>query len=100
MSMATWNRLGPELQAIFVKYSGAHFADLADSALAASEAACREQAKKMGAQYITLAPAEAERWAKAIEPTRTKAAAALNAKGLPGTALLKAMDDLIVKYGK
>ena len=30
----------------------------------------------MGAQYITLSPAEAERWAKAIEPTRAEAAAA------------------------
>jgi TRAP-type C4-dicarboxylate transport system substrate-binding protein len=100
MGIATWNRLGPELQAVFVKYSGAHFADLADKALAAAEASNREQAKKMGAQYITLPPAEAERWAKAIEPTRTKAAAAMNAKGLPGTQLLKAMDELIAKYGK
>jgi TRAP-type C4-dicarboxylate transport system substrate-binding protein len=100
MGMATWNRLGPELQAIFVKYSGAYFADLADSALAASEAECREKAKKMGAQYITLSPAEAERWAEAIAPTRTSAAAAMNAKSLPGTQLLKAMDDLIAKYSR
>jgi len=100
MSLTTWNKLPADLQAVFSKYSGAYFADLADTALAASEAACREQAKKMGAQYITLSPAEAERWAKAIEPTRTKAAAAINAKGLPGSTLLKAMDDLIVKYSK
>ena len=98
MNINSWNRLGPELQAIFAKYSGAYFADLADSALEASEAACREQARKMGAQYITLSPAEAQRWAEAIAPTRTKAAEAMNAKGLPGTQLLKAMDELIATY--
>jgi TRAP-type transport system periplasmic protein len=100
MSMDTWNRLGPELQTIFVKYSGAYFADLADKALAAAEADNKRQAIKMGAQYITLSPAEAERWAKAIEPTRTDAAEAMNKKGLPGTQLLKSMDDLIAKYSK
>ena len=100
MSISTWNRLGPELQAIFLKYSGAYFADLADKALAAAEADNKRQAIKMGAQYITLSPAEAERWAKAIEPTRTAAAEAINNKGLPGTQLLKSMDDLIAKYSK
>jgi TRAP-type C4-dicarboxylate transport system substrate-binding protein len=100
MSIGSWNRLSPELQAIFVKYSGAYFADLADTALAAAEADSKRQAMKMGAQYITLSPAEAERWAKAIAPTRTGAAEAMNAKGLPGTQLLKTMDDLIAKYSK
>ena len=100
MNLNTWNRLPADLQAIFARYSGAYFADMADSALAAVEDECREQAREMGAQFITLSPAEAERWAEAIAPTRTKAAEAMNAKGLPGTQLLKAMDDLIGKYSR
>lgn len=100
ISLKTWNKLTPDLQAIFTKFGGAYFADMADTALTAAENDSKKQAMKMGAQYIALSPAEAERFAKAIAPTRTKAAAALDAKGLPGTKLVKAMDDLIAKYGK
>jgi len=100
MNLNTWNNLPADIQAIFNKYSGADFADMADTALAKSEADCQEAAKKMGAQYITLSSTEVDRWAKAIEPTRAQAAAAMNAKGLPGTALLKTMDELIEKYSR
>lgn len=98
MNLNTWNNLPADLQAIFTKYSGAQFADMADSALAGLDATWKKQAEEMGAQFITLPQAEVDRWAKAIEPTRIKAAEGLNAKGLPGTALLNAMDELIVKY--
>nr|MDA8123900.1 TRAP transporter substrate-binding protein DctP [Deltaproteobacteria bacterium] len=89
MSINSWNKLGPELQAIFLKYSGATFADLADKALAQAELENKQKAINAGAQYITLSPAEAERWARAIAPTRSAAAEAINKKGLPGTQLLK-----------
>ena len=100
MSITTWNKLGPELQAIFTKYSGAYFADMADKALAASEEVAKQQAIKNGAEYVTLSPAEAERWAKAIEPTRAQFSEGLNKRGLPGTQIVKTMDELIAKYSK
>ena len=100
MNLNTWNKLPADLQAIFTKYSGAHFADMADTALASLDATWKDQAEQMGAEFITLSHAEVDRWAKEIEPTRIKAAEGLNAKGLPGTALLNAMDDLIIKYSK
>jgi len=99
MNLNTWNNLPGDPSGHFYRNtSGAHFADMADSALAALDATWKEQAEKMGAQFITLSQAEVDRWAKEIEPTRIKAAEGLNAKGLPGTKLLNAMDDLIVKY--
>lgn len=49
--------------------------------------------KKSGVTFSTLAPAERKRWAKVLPPLSKDWAAALEAKGLPANAVVKAFMD-------
>lgn len=65
-----------------------------------AEGAGRKLLVDQGHQVITLSKEERRRWQQAARPLDEKFAADLEAKGLPGRALVKAARELSVRYGE
>jgi TRAP-type C4-dicarboxylate transport system substrate-binding protein len=65
-----------------------------------AEGAGRKLLVDQGHEVITLSKEERRRWQRAARPLDEKFAADLEAKGLPGRALVKEARDLSIRYGE
>jgi len=90
MNLQTWNKLPPDIQKIFDEMSPwaqkLHY-DLGNEAGARAESV----SVKAGNVLNKLTPEEKARWAKTTKPLGDTWATNMDAKGLPGKALLDEM---------
>ncbi len=103
MNRDVWNKLSPDVQKIFTDTSGAYMSGLAGDAIDKSngrfEAATRDYDKKVGnPDYIVLTGEDFQNWQKAIAPVNDMWVDRMNAKGLPGKAVLDKARSLGQKY--
>lgn len=98
MNLDRWNSLPPNIQKIFeqVMYEAAFkSADLVDELNATAEAA----GKQAGMVVNTLTQEQKAKWATLIKPYVLEWAKSLDDKGLPGTRVLKRMQEISADLG-
>jgi len=96
INLKTWNGLPPDIQKIFNDLSPWAQKLFTDSANADDENAI-SIIKKAGNTIIYLSPQEKVRWMEATKPVVDAWAAKINARGLPGTAIVEEMRRLAAK---
>lgn len=89
MNMATWKGLSPDIQKVFEELSGDWAVDFTGKAWDKFDQEARVKVKAKGIEFITLPPSEKAKWKKILSPIKNEYAAELDAKGLPGTKVLK-----------
>ncbi|MBW2063487.1 MAG: TRAP transporter substrate-binding protein [Deltaproteobacteria bacterium] len=97
MNEQTWNRLPKDVQKVFEELSGDWAVDFTGKAWDRFDKEAKEKVKQRGIKYITLAPAEKARWKKLLAPIKEEYAAELDAKGLPGSRILRELRKLAGK---
>jgi TRAP-type C4-dicarboxylate transport system substrate-binding protein len=105
MNWDTWNRLPPDVQKIFVELSGAYMSKFTGVAFDKSDATVRgivlAYDKKVGNPEPYIVPAdEVKKWDAALAPVYDKWIQRMEAKGLPGKAILADALSLGDKYSK
>jgi TRAP-type C4-dicarboxylate transport system substrate-binding protein len=88
MNQNTWNSLPPDVQKVFDELSPWAQKLLNDAADAYDEDA-DSVFKAAGCEIINLSPEEKAKWIKATEPLIDEWIAEMNAKGLPGSEIVK-----------
>ncbi len=94
MNEQTWNRLPKDVQKVFEDLSGDWAVDFTGKAWDRFDKEAKEKVKQRGIKYITIDPAEKARWKKLLAPIKDEYAAELDAKGLPGTKVLRELEKL------
>jgi len=100
MNPAAWNKLPPDIQKILEKkYIGAAGSDFCgrEFDLTNGKDMAKVQAMK-GKTIIDLSPAETKRWKESCKPIWEKWVANMEAKGLPGKAVLQETMNLSAKF--
>ena len=105
MNKNTWNRLPPDIQAVFMKYTGPDYTAGTgkgwDGMTNGTRAGAAAYDKKVGNPEINYLSAEEDaRWTATVKPVWDKWANELQAKGLPGKAILEETVALAKKYTK
>jgi TRAP-type C4-dicarboxylate transport system substrate-binding protein len=105
MNKNTWNRLPKDVQKIFEELSGRYMAKFSGKAVDKASEHLREliekHDKKVGNPPIYELPkGELERWTSAVQPVYDKWTAKMEAKGLPGKAILEDARRLVKKYSR
>lgn len=98
MNQKTWDSLPPDVQKAIEEVSGQFGAEMYGKAWDKAAAAAYENIKKSGATVYQLPPGETERWQKKASIVWDKWAADMEAKGLPGKAVLQETLKLVEKY--
>jgi TRAP-type C4-dicarboxylate transport system substrate-binding protein len=103
INLNTWNKLPPEVQAVFNENSGMKWATEGGKAFDASGMAIRNKIReldqKAGNPDVYMIPNdEFQRWVKAITPLYDKWIADTEAKGLPGKSIFEDVKRLAAKY--
>ena len=88
INLNTWNKLPPEVKKIIAE-SAETLSSQGSQELAGDREKIRAALKNMGAQVSILPEAERKRWADALPNTAKMKADEADAKGLPGSALIK-----------
>ena len=99
MNQQVWNSLPPDVQKVFEKeatWAAAQDITLWTKADVDGEAF----AKSQGVQFVELAPGEMEKFMAKVRPIQDKVAKEMDAKGYPGTALLKDVRAAIANASK
>lgn len=96
VNLKSWNSLPPDIQKIFEELSPWAQKKFNDSANASDEKAI-SVIKKAGNTIIHLSPKEKARWMEVTKPVVDAWAAKMNARGLPGTAIVEEMRRLGTK---
>ncbi|MCR4392974.1 MAG: TRAP transporter substrate-binding protein DctP, partial [Dehalococcoidales bacterium] len=94
----SWNKLSKQDQDIIMSLSGQKQSEVSANAYETEAQAALKIAKDAGMDIYTLPENELARWKKAMEPIYQKWANDMNAKGLPGTAILNDALALTEKY--
>jgi TRAP-type transport system periplasmic protein len=105
ININTWNKLPPEVQAVFNEFSGLKQSAAAgkafDSSSDAIKARIKDIDKKAGNPDIYMVPNdEFQKWVTAISPLYDKWASDTEAKGMPGKSILTDVKKLAEKYSK
>jgi len=99
MNLNSWKRLPPDLQKIFDEHIGAAGAKFFGIEFDRYNKGVKDQVKAMkGKEVIQLSPSEAARWKQMTKPVWDKWLAGVEAKGLPGKAILDEAERLVKKY--
>ena len=99
MNRQVWNSLPPDVQKVFEKEDSWGAAqDITLWTKADEDGAAF--AKSQGVQFVELSPGEMEKFMAKIRPIQDKVAKEMDAKGYPGTALLKDVREAIANVSK
>jgi TRAP-type C4-dicarboxylate transport system substrate-binding protein len=99
MNPAAWDKLPPDIQKILEKYIGAAGSDFCGREFDITNGKDMAKVKAMkGKTVIDLSPAETKRWKEICRPLWDKWAANMEAKGLPGKAVLQETLNLSAKF--
>lgn len=88
INMNTWNKLPKEIRDI-MQEAASIFMDKGMQELAADVQMSREKVKQLGGKINTLNPSERQRWVNALPEMPGKNAKEADAKGMPGTKVIK-----------
>jgi TRAP-type transport system periplasmic protein len=97
MNQKSWDKLPKDVQKVFDELTGDWAVKFTGKAWDRFDAEAAEMNKKRGIQYINLAPEELARWRKLLAPVKEEYAAGLDARGLPGTKVLRELEDFAKK---
>jgi TRAP-type C4-dicarboxylate transport system substrate-binding protein len=99
MNQSSWDNLPPDIQKVINEHSGRAGASFFGREFDRFTQIGIEKIKKMrGKEIITLTPEEAKRWKNICQPIEDKWLADMEAKGLPGKAVLDEAQKLLEKY--
>jgi TRAP-type C4-dicarboxylate transport system substrate-binding protein len=97
MNLASWNRLSPDTQKVFEELSGEWAVDFTGKAWDRFDKEAEVKVKAKGIEFISLSPEEKARWTERLTPIKDEYAAELDAKGLPGTEVLRDLQKMSEK---
>lgn len=100
MNKKAWDSLTPEQQKVFEEESGDKASQLFAKAWDNTKTSSTNKFTKAGGKILTPDAAETARWQEKAKPIWDKWASDLEAKGLPGKAVLADTLSLIEKYKK
>lgn len=98
MNKQKWESLPPDVQKAFDEVSGMAGAELFGKAWDLGEKHGIEVAEKAGVKLNALSADEIKKWQELAKPIQDKWAGDLEAKGIPGKAILEKMKSLIPQY--
>jgi TRAP-type C4-dicarboxylate transport system substrate-binding protein len=99
MNPASWNKLPPDIQKIMEIYIGPAASDFFGKEFDRYNQMNKAQVQAMkGKIFIDLSPEETKRWKETLRPVWDKWVASVEAKGLPGKAVLQETQNLSAKY--
>jgi len=99
MNHAAWKKLPPDIQKVMEKYIGAAGSEFFGKEFDRYNQMDKEKVQAMkGKTIIDLSPAETKRWKEICRPIWDKWVANMEAKGLPGKAVLQEALDLSAKF--
>ena len=99
MNPAAWDKLPPDIQKILEKYIGAAGSDFCGREFDLTNGKDMAKVRAMkGKTVIDLSPAETKRWKEICWPIWDKWVANMEAKGLPGKAVLQETLNLSAKF--
>jgi|MudIll2142460700_1097286.scaffolds.fasta_scaffold04356_2 TRAP-type C4-dicarboxylate transport system substrate-binding protein len=99
MNPAAWDKLPPDIKKILEKYIGAAGSDFCGREFDLTNAKDKEKVRATkGKTIIDLSPAETKRWKETCRPIWDKWVANMEAKGLPGKAVLQETLNLSAKF--
>ena len=88
INLNTWNKLPKEIRDIMQEAANVYM-DKGMKELVADVQSSREKLKQLGAKITTLDPNERKRWANALPEIPAKMAKEADAKGMPGSKVVK-----------
>ena len=94
MNEGTWGRLPDDVKKVFEDLSGDWAVDFTGKAWDKFDKEAKAKVMAEGIEFITLSSEEKARWKKLLAPVKDEYAAELDKKGLPGTAVLKALQEM------
>lgn len=99
MNLNTWNKLPTDIQKILENYIGSAGSEYIGKGMDRSNEAEKAKVQAMkGKTIIDLSPEETKRWKEACKPVWDKWLASVEAKGLPGKAVLDEAQRLSEKF--
>lgn len=99
MNQALWDKLPPDVQNVFNTHGGDTAAKFFGKALDEDNERQKANVRRMkDKEVFELTAAETERWKKVCQPVWNKWAADVDAKGLPGKAVLEEALSLSAKF--
>lgn len=99
MNLATWNKLPPDLQKVMEKYSGAAGSEFFGREFDRINKYEKAKVQAMKSKtVIDLSPAERKRWKETCKPIWDNWVKNMEAKGLPGKAVLQETLNLSTKF--
>jgi TRAP-type C4-dicarboxylate transport system substrate-binding protein len=99
MNLKKWKSLPPNLQKIITEVSK-KYEDITAKAWRDSDESGRQFALKLGHEFITISPEESAKFKEAVKPVFAEYVKGANEKGVDGAAVLKAAQEMVVKYSK
>ncbi|MCK4790196.1 MAG: TRAP transporter substrate-binding protein, partial [Desulfobacteraceae bacterium] len=101
MNLNSWNRLPPDIQKIFDEHAGAAGSAFFGREFDRYNDQAKAKVKGMKTkEIIQLSPSEVARWKQITSPVWERWLADMEAKGLPGKAVLDEAQRLLEKYTK
>ena len=101
MNLNSWKRLPPDIQKIFDEHAGAAGSLFFGREFDRYNDQAKAKVKEMKAkEIIQLSPSEVARWKQITSPVWGRWLADMEAKGLPGKAVLDEAERLLEKYTK
>ncbi len=99
MNPAAWNKIPPDIQKILENYFGGTGSEFFGRGMDRNNEIEKAKVESMkNKQIIELSPEETKRWKEACRPIWDKWLASMQAKGLPGKAVLEEAEKLSAKY--
>lgn len=99
ISLSAWNKLSPDIQKIFEENGGAAGAEFFGKEMDRYNEMEKAKVQAMkGKKVFDLPPEEMKRWKETCKPIQDKWVANMEAKGLPGKAILQEAQRLGEKY--
>lgn len=100
MNMNTWNNLPGEIQSLFEDNSGLHQSQHASAGADELNAQRYEKFKSEGREIYKLPDNERDSWTKAVQPVIEGWVSDIEAKSLPGKAIVQEIRSMIKDYSE
>jgi TRAP-type C4-dicarboxylate transport system substrate-binding protein len=105
MNLDVWNGLPPDIQQIFEETTGLGRSELAAHIFAEADGQCRQMIEDYDKQagnpaIYDLPKEERDKWAAVVDGVAEEWAEEMDAKGLPGTAMLAEARDMVATLEK
>ena len=98
-NMATWNKLPPDIQKVFMDNSE-YETEMIDKFMREDDEGGKAYGKEQGVEYIQLPKEDLNEFYRVVGAASAKTAGPADAKGLPGTKMVEMERGLIAKYKK